>query len=270
MLSPGMEKASKLAAQDEDRPPAVDPGQTGLQPAPHRVFMDPEQLRDLLHGVAPVDLYAPRIRPLHSANVRELSKTQNREIDRPHALTELGFDAGAEQSVLALVAGFSLAVDRNIAGRSDRTDLGELARQAAAESLSSFVGSGSRSLFGNSANDVQRELGRLATRGRFAHLARDFYARVIHKILEYYISRELPNHIGPDKSLQTIDRQIEFRGALERYCREVALVVEAFAGGWYSKTNYQGTLNPATAQSFSDYALKKLGDELRKRRASDA
>src|SRR5262245_53003228 len=85
MLSPGMEKASKLAAQDEDRPPAVDPRQTGLQPAPHRVFMDPEQLRDLLHGVAPVDLYAPRIRPLHSANVRELSKTQNREIDRPHA-----------------------------------------------------------------------------------------------------------------------------------------------------------------------------------------
>jgi hypothetical protein len=185
-------------------------------------------------------------------------------------LAELGFDAGAEQSVLALVAGFSLAVDRNIAGRSDRTDLGELARQAAAESLSSIVGSGTRSLFGTSADDVQRELGRLATRDRFAHLARDFYARVIQKILEYYISRELPNHIGPDKSLQTIDRQIEFRGALERYCREVAQIVEAFAGGWYSKANYQGTLNPATAQNFSDYALKKLGDELRKRRASDA
>src|SRR5436190_10118939 len=33
-------------------------------------------------------------------------------------LTELGFDPGAEQSVLALVAGFSLAVDRNVAGRS--------------------------------------------------------------------------------------------------------------------------------------------------------
>ena len=30
-----------------------------------------------------------------------------------------------------------------------------------------------------------------------------------------------------------------------------------------------GTLNPATAQGFSDYALKKLIDELRKRRTSD-
>ena len=73
-------------------------------------------------------------------------------------------------------------------------------------------------------------------------VARDFFARLIQKLLEYYISRELPNYIGPNKSLRTIDRQIEFRGALERHCREAALIVEAFAGGWYSKINYQGTL----------------------------
>ena len=66
-----------------------------------------------------------------------------------------------------------------------------------------------------------------------------------------------------------MDSQIEFRGALERHCREAALIVEAFAGGWYSKSNYQGTLNPSTAQGFTDYALKKLADELRKRRASN-
>ena len=75
--------------------------------------------------------------------------------------------------------------------------------------------------------------------------ARDFFARLIQKLLEYYISRAAPrNSIGPNKSLRTIDRQIEFRGALERHCREAALIVEAFAGGWYSKINYQGTLNP--------------------------
>jgi hypothetical protein len=185
-------------------------------------------------------------------------------------LAELGFDAGAEQSVLALVAGFSLAVDRNIADRGDRTDLGELARQAAAESLSTFVGSETQSLFGTSADDVQRELGRLATKDRFAQLARDFFARLTLKVLEYYISRELPNHVGPGKGLQTIDDQIEFRAALERHCREAALIVEAFAGGWYSKRNYQGALTPVTTQAFTDYALKKLRDELRKRRTSNA
>ena len=86
--------------------------------------------------------------------------------------------------------------------------------------------------------------------------ARDFFARLIQKLLEYYISRDIPNYIGPNKSLRTIDRQIEFRGALERHCREAALIVEAFAGGWYSKINYQGTLNPSTAQGFSDYARR--------------
>jgi hypothetical protein len=183
-------------------------------------------------------------------------------------LVELGFAAGSESSVLTLVAGFSLAVDRNIAGH-DRTDFGELARQAAAESLSYFIGYASRSLFGSSADDVQRELGRLATKDRFARLARDFFARLTQKILEYYISRELPNHVGPGKTFQTIDRQIDFRVALERHCREAALIVEEFAGGWYSKSNFQGTLNLATAQGFAEYALKKIRDELRKRRASD-
>jgi hypothetical protein len=184
-------------------------------------------------------------------------------------LVELGFDANAGQSVLTLVAGLSLAIDRNIAGKSDRTDLGELARQAAAESLSSAVGPSTQSLFGASADDVRRELGRLATKDRFARLASDFFARLTQKTLEYYLSRELPNHIGPDKTLETIDRQIGFRVALERHCREAALIVEEFAGGWYSKGNFQGTLNPVTAQGFTDYALKKMRDELRKRRSAN-
>lgn len=191
-----------------------------------------------------------------------------RSLQYPEKLRELGFDPGAEQSLLSLVAGFSNAVDRNVAGRADRTDLGELARQAAAESLSSIVGTATPFLFGSVADDVQRELGRLATRDRFAGLAREFFARLTQKTLEYYISRELPNHVGPGKSVASIDRQIEFRAALERHCREASLIVEEFAGGWYSKSNFHGTLSPATAQGFADYALKKMRDELRARRGA--
>ena len=184
-------------------------------------------------------------------------------------LSELGFDSTAGQSVVGLVAGLSQAVDRHVADRAHRTDFGELARQAAAESITSIVGARVASLFVSSGEDVQNELGRLATKKRFASLARDFFARLTQKTLEYYISRELPNHVGPDKPVASIDRQIEFRAALERHCREAALIVEQFAGGWYSKSNFRGTLTPASAQSFADYALKKMRDELRARRASD-
>jgi hypothetical protein len=182
-------------------------------------------------------------------------------------LGELGFDAGADQSVLALVAGFTKAVDRQVAGTNHRTDLGELARQAASESLSSLIGTGTPSLFGTTAEGMQRDLGQLATKDRFAGLARDFFARLTQKTLEYYISRELPNHVGPGKSIGSIDQQVAFRRALEKHCREASLIVEQFAGGWYSKS--QGTLTPASAQGFADYALTKMRDELRARRGAD-
>ena len=184
-------------------------------------------------------------------------------------LGELGFDVGAEQSLLGLIAGLSKAVERHVSGSLHRTDLGELARQAASESLSAVLSAGMPSLFDTAAEDVRRELGRLATKDRFATLARDFFARLTQKTLEYYISRELPSHIGPDKSLSSIDHQIAFRIALEKHCREASQIVEDFAGGWFSKSNFQGTLTPASAQGFADYALEKMHDELRARRAAD-
>ena len=50
----------------------------------------------------------------------------------------------------------------------------------------------------------------------------------------------------------------------------VSLIVESFAGGWFSKANFTGRLTPQATQSFTDYALKKMRDELRARRADDA
>ena len=184
-------------------------------------------------------------------------------------LVELGFDADAGRSILSLVAGVSTAVDRNVAGRSDRSDLGELARQAATETLSSILSASTPSLFATTGEDVQRELARLATKDRFAGLTKEFFARLTQKTLEYYISRELPNHVGPGKSIASFEQQIAFRDALARHCNEASEIVETFAGGWYSKSNFSGTLNPDTAQAFADYALTKMRDELRARRSAD-
>ena len=181
-------------------------------------------------------------------------------------LGELGFEAGSEQSVLGLTAGFTTAIDRQVSGSAQLTDFGDLARQSAVESLSSLVGAGMPSLFGTSADDLQRELAKIGSKDRFASLARDFFARLTQKTLEYYISRELPNHVGPGKTIDSIGSQIAFRGALESHCREASLIVEEFAGGWYSKANYKGAISPSQAQGFADYSLKKLRDELRMRR----
>jgi hypothetical protein len=152
----------------------------------------------------------------------------------------------------------------------DHDRLGPAPRALAARALTarpSFLSAGTPSLFDTGEEEVRRWLGRLATKHRFAALTRDFFARLTQKTLEYYPSRELPNHVGPDKPLASIDRQIDFRVALKRHCREASAIVEEFAGGWFSKNNCRGTLTQDTAQRFAAYALKKMRDELRARRA---
>jgi hypothetical protein len=80
----------------------------------------------------------------------------------------------------------------------------------------------------------------------------------------------LPNHIGPGRGFASLEQSDRFREALVRHCRETSLIVETFAGGWFSKANFNGTLTQETAQNFTGYALKKMRDELRARRAGDA
>ena len=185
-------------------------------------------------------------------------------------LVSLGFAPGSEQSLLSVVAGLSRAVDSQIGGAQPRTDFGELARQAASESLSTLVGAQLPGLFASTPADFQIELAKFATKDRFAVLARDFFTRLTFKTLDYYISRVLPDYVGPGRPLHSFDQQDEFRAGLAQHCREAAVIVEAFAGGWLSKAQFQGRLTKEATQGFTDYALKKMRDELRARRADDA
>ena len=104
----------------------------------------------------------------------------------------------------------------------------------------------------------------------FSHLqgdlARDFFARLTRRHLEYYLSRELSNHVGPSSRFTSIADYSRFNAELDQHCREAARIVKEFAGGWFGKTNYEGGITPDKAAAFVSAALKKIGTELRKRR----
>src|SRR5262249_50310235 len=146
-----------------------------------------------------------------------------------------------------------------------RTDLGELAQHAAAESLASVAGSELPSLFGPTPEDARLALGKLAAPDRFARLARDFFARLVRRHLDYYLSREVSDHIGPGRGIGSIGAHTDFNAALEQHCREASRVVEAFAGGWYSKAIFEGGITPEKAGAFLFVALRKVSRELQKR-----
>ncbi|MFN7990033.1 MAG: hypothetical protein U0529_21350 [Thermoanaerobaculia bacterium] len=180
------------------------------------------------------------------------------------ALQDLGLAVSDEPSASELTAAFTEAVDREIDSRRARTGPGELAQFAAVESLSALFRDQTSPLFGSSPDEVRLQLGKLGTPARFGQLARSFFARFTERFLSYYISKELPRHIGPGGRFSDLEEQKAFREALATHCGQAARIVEDFAGGWYSKARFEGELSEARARRFLGYAFKKIRGELRR------
>jgi hypothetical protein len=189
-----------------------------------------------------------------------------READFPERLSELGLTVGSSPQLFEIIGAFSEAVDAHTRAVNERSDLGEMAQLAAAESLSAIVGRSLPGLFGTTAEEVKQAIGRLATGKQFSDLARDFFARLTRRHLQYYLSRELSNHVGRGNRFESIAEHSEFNADLDQHCREAVRIVKEFSGNWYGKTNYEGGITPEKAAAFVSVALKKIRSELRKRR----
>ncbi len=178
-------------------------------------------------------------------------------------LRSLGLQVSDAPSLPELVAALTDAVDRHVDAANARSDLGEMAQMAAVEALHRVTEERSRSLFGTTPADVQRELGGLATQAQFGSLARDFFSRFTERVLTYYLSRELPAHVGRGLRFDNQDQRRQFREDLVGHCWQASRIVETFAGGWFSKARFEGDLSRERTNAFIGYALKKMRSELR-------
>lgn len=184
------------------------------------------------------------------------------------AIRSIGLRLPSHAALVDIVAALGEAVDAAALRSPGRTDLGEMARRAASESLLTLAGDELPGLFEATDSDVRRALGRFAAPDQFARLARDFFARLTYRHLDYYLSRTLSNQVGPGLRFAGIAGRQAFDAALDQHCREATRIIEAFAGGWFSKTIFQGGITPAKAKAFVFVALKKISAELRSREAS--
>jgi hypothetical protein len=195
-----------------------------------------------------------------------------RQADFPDRLRALDLDGlSREPTLIEIVAAFGRAVDRHIGANRRRTDLGEMAQQAASETLTSLAGRELPTLFGPAPADVQVALAKLGSSDRFSLVARDFFSRLTARSLGYFLSRELSTHVGPAKRFSAIGEHSAFNAALDQHCREASRIIREFSGGWYGKTlNEKKDITQDDARKFAHVAFKKLRAELRKRRDSDA
>lgn len=192
-----------------------------------------------------------------------------RSPDFVEGLRGLGLEVGQSPNLFEIGGALSDAVDRYVDGARQRTDFGEMAQLAAAESLNAVAGRFLPSLFGSTPDDVQRAIGRLARGYLFGELAHDFFSRLTRRHLDYFLSRELANHIGTGRRFETVADRADFDAAMELHCREAARIVREFAGGWFGKAAYQrGAITEADAGRYAAYALKKIRAELRRRRSA--
>jgi hypothetical protein len=193
-----------------------------------------------------------------------------RSADFVGALRHLDLHPGRDPGLIDIVTAVIESVDRHVARAGRRTDFGEIAQRAAAETLATLAARELPGLFGADAEDVRRAVGKFATVRNFGFLARDFFARLTRRHLEYYLGRELANHIGPGERFDSLGQERAFGSALELHCIEAARIVEDFSADWYSKAVFEDRLTPEATARFAAVAFDKIQRELRQRRGADA
>lgn len=161
-------------------------------------------------------------------------------------------------TIYALVASFTHAVDRHVRNTRERSDLSELGQRAAAESLTALCADPSQTLFGSSPETVRQSLRAFSTKAGFARLACEYFARVAREYLVYHLSRELSNHVGPTRRFASVAEHNQFLRQLDAHCRTSTRAVEDFAGRWYSKHNFHGGITREKAAGFVAHALDKM------------
>lgn len=190
----------------------------------------------------------------------QLAKASRNE-DWYDPLLSVGIDIARSDSILGLAAAFQSAVDEHLLYDGNTSDVGEIAQKAAGEAICDLAADRSRTLFGDSDQELRLAVRSLSTKAGFGRLSRQFFGRFLTRFLNFYISRIAATHIGegPFRSLAAISSVDE---KLAYHCIQSAAIVQDFSAEWYSKTEYEGGINPDKARGFVAVALRKLADEL--------
>ena len=173
----------------------------------------------------------------------------------------LGLSVTADTSALALIGEVADALRERFRGADGDSTTSEFASLAARRALTETVGSFGGTLFGSTAEDLQGAFRRYSSREQFSEVAHRFFADFTARLLSSYLARELSNHVEG-----SIAERDTVAGAIDLHARQSAAIMREFAGGWYSKQNWetQGEITLDDAQRFVAVALGKLRAELKR------
>jgi hypothetical protein len=185
------------------------------------------------------------------------------EQDFAGALQQAGIHVPAAPTLFEVTSAFATAAHDAMWAEGKPSDIGEIARLAATETLTSLC-SRTPKLF-PSESEVQQALKEMARPRSFGTVAEECFSRFTKRYLLYMLSRELSGHVGKGRRFNDLQANTAFSEAIDTHCRQVARIVREFAGEWFSKSNYEGGITLRKARGFSHVALKKIRSEMSRR-----
>ena len=154
------------------------------------------------------------------------------------------------------------AIDKSLRRVDHRSHLAEMARFSVIDSLQETFSAETKGLFGDDIESTRLSIKKLSTKKNFAVIGQKFWGCFLSRFLDYHLSREIANHIGPEKSFKNITEYNSFRTAFDRHCKETVAIVEDFTACWPSGGIRGGLTAEKVRRKFIPVALDKIKREL--------
>lgn len=179
-------------------------------------------------------------------------------------LRDLGVNPDTASSPFTFISQLTDNARRKASQHPESGVFGEIATLSFRQALASTIAERSQTLFGAGLADIQSACRAYSSQKQFGILARHFFSYFLSRSLQYFLNKELSNHVGPEYAIESIQSAKEFNDALALYSRQSARIVEDFASGWYSKHSWEerGEIREDDAHRFVAMALRKLRMEL--------
>jgi hypothetical protein len=187
----------------------------------------------------------------------------SRSKDFSDSLAEHNINLSPSAGLADFVGELDEAIDKCLRRSNHRSHLAEMARFSAIDSLQEAFSVKTKSLFQDDIESTRQSIKEHATKKGFSAIGQKFWGCFLSRFLDYHLSREIANHIGPEKPFKTINQCNSFRIAFDRHCKETVEIVKDFTGCWPSVTEFRGGMTAENVGTkFVPVALDKIKKEL--------
>lgn len=168
-----------------------------------------------------------------------------------------------DDSIFSITAKFKEKVEKDLDRNWARSDVSEIAIDSFLSTLNQYASHETRDIFDINSSTLANSLRKYTSNENLKQLMHEFHSRFTINYLQYYLSREMSNHVGPGRKIGSLDEHKEFNQAFDLYIRQAVKITDDFTPGWYGKAQYTKNLNHESVSRYTHVAFKKIISEIR-------